>query len=163
MSKKNTEDEKVYIITKGDAEEFDIIAATLDENAAQHYCDVHNIDPSYKDFWYEEYDLDDFDHNEEQRHWYTCVVLVATGEIIGEEEKIIIVNKNTDPLLREIYIATGPFSVARDYKPSDLAVFAKSFMSAEKAREIASDYRDLIINQLQGIGIEAARGLSRKI
>ena len=165
MSKKDAKDAraKVYIITKNDPELLDITAITLDEDAAKHYCDVHNTKPDYDDFMYEEHGLDAFDRNEEQRHLYTCAMLLETGEIIGEEERIVIVNKDVDINERDLYVAAGPFSVARDYKPSDLAVFAKSYVSEEKAREVASDYRDLIISQSQGIEIEAARGLSGKI
>ena len=144
MSKKNTEDTKVYIITKNDPELLDITAITLDEYAAKHYCDVHNTKPDYDDFMYEEHDLDGFDRDEEQRTLYTCAILLKTGEVIGEEEKIVIVNKNINPEEREVRIEAGPFSAARDYKPSDLAVIATSYISAIRAYAIACEYRDLV-------------------
>ena len=134
---------KVYIVWRQDGD--DVIAATLDEEAAKHYCDVHNFNPNYKDYIYDGYDLDDFDPNEEQRKLYTCAILLKTGEVIGEEEKIVIVNKYVDMKERELDIKAGPFSDEKQYKPSDLAIFARSFISAEKACNIAKDYRDLII------------------
>jgi len=150
VSKKNTKDAKAYIITTSYPEDFTIVTVTLDEDAAKHYCDVHNLDPDNVDFVYEEYDLNEIDYDEEQRTLYTCAILLVTGEVIGEEEEIVIVNKNVDLQEREIRIEAGPFGVMRDYGPSDLAIFAKSFISAKKAYDIACDYRDLVNGNIAG-------------